>query len=67
MAVEFWLITSIWSYSDDIELCMVSIIVFIVVMVAIINDICGSKAPSCAMSFGRYWKRATPETNYLIR
>ena len=31
MAVEFWLITSIWSYIEFIELCIVSIICFIVV------------------------------------
>ena len=50
MAVEFWLITSIWSYIEFIELCIVSIICFIVDIVAIIGgicaSICGSKASS---------------------
>jgi MFS superfamily sulfate permease-like transporter len=50
MAVEFWLITSIWSYSEDIELCMVSIICFMVVMVAIIGGICASICGSNASS-----------------
>lgn len=39
IAVEFRLITSIWSCSDDTELCTVSIIVFMVRMVAIIGRV----------------------------
>ena len=55
MAVEFWLITSIWSYIEFMELCIVSIISFIVCMVAIIGgiwaSICGIRESSWSMSF----------------